>query len=64
MKAQSFREMSAVERQDKLQELERQLFDLRAQSVTEKLENTRIVKNVKRDIARVKTVIRENQLKE
>jgi ribosomal protein L29 len=35
------------------------LFDLRAQAVTEKLENCKAVANVKRDIARIKTVLRE-----
>ena len=61
MKAQHYREMSADELDSKLQELQRQLFDLRAQAVTEKLENSKAVRNIRRDIARLKTVMRESQ---
>ena len=59
MKAQHYREMSLDELQGKLEELERQLFDLRSQAVTEKLENSKAVINIRRDIARVKTIIRQ-----
>ncbi len=61
MKAQHYREMSFDELEGKLEELERNLFDLRSQAVTEKLENSRAISNVKRDIARLKTVMREKQ---
>jgi len=61
MKAQHYREMSPDEIEDKLEELQRHLFDLRSQAVTEKLENSKAIANVKRDIARLKTVIRENK---
>lgn len=59
MKAQQYREMSGEELKEKLQELQRQLFDLRTQSVTEKVENFKGAGNVRRDIARIKTIIRE-----
>ena len=59
MKVQHYREMSPDELVSTLEELQRRVFDLRSQSVTEKLENSMAVKNVKRDIARIKTVIRE-----
>ena len=59
MKAQQYREMTAEELQDRLEEVQRHLFDLRAQAVTEKLENSKAVINVRRDIARIKTVMRE-----
>jgi large subunit ribosomal protein L29 len=59
MKAQHYREMSQDELENKLEELERHMFDLRSQAVTEKLENSKAVINVKRDIARIKTIIRE-----
>ncbi|MCK4885848.1 MAG: 50S ribosomal protein L29 [Planctomycetes bacterium] len=62
MKADNYREMSTDERFVKLEELQRQLFELKSQSVTEKLENTKAVANLKRDIARLKTVIREGEL--
>lgn len=59
MKAQQYREMSSNELEDTLEELQRHLFDLRSQAVTEKLENSKAVVNVRRDIARAKTVLRE-----
>jgi large subunit ribosomal protein L29 len=61
MKAQHYREMSQDELENKLEELERHLFDLRSQAVTEKLENSKAVINVKRDIARIKTIMREKR---
>ena len=61
MKAQYFREMSPDELEIKLEELERHLFDLRSQSVTEKLENSNAIKNVKHDIARIKTIMRQSK---
>jgi large subunit ribosomal protein L29 len=61
MKAQHYREMSLDELAGKLEELERHLFDLRSQAVTEKLENSRAVTNVRRDIARLKTIMRQSR---
>ena len=61
MKAQEYRDMSPDELEDKLEELQRRLFDLRSQSVTETLENSKAVLNVRRDVARLKTVIRERK---
>jgi large subunit ribosomal protein L29 len=59
MEAQQYREMSKDEITTKLEELQRHLFDLRSQAVTEKLENSKAIVNVKRDIARIKTVLHE-----
>ena len=61
MKAQHYREISPDELKSELEELERHLFDLRSQAVTEKLENSKAVTNVRRDIARVKTIMRESK---
>ena len=63
MKASEIREMRADELQDKLEDIEKQLFALRGQAVTEKLENSHAIRNVRRDIARIKTIMRENALK-
>jgi len=63
MKAQHFREMSPDEREHRLEEMKKHLFDLRSQAVTEKLENSKSVINAKRDIARLKTVMHETQNK-
>ena len=59
VKAENYREMNPDEFSATLEELQRHLFDVRSQAVTEKLENSKAIANVKRDIARVKTVIRE-----
>jgi len=59
VKAENYREMNPDELSATLEELQRHLFDVRSQAVTEKLENSKAIANVKRDIARVKTVIRE-----
>ncbi|MHC4292734.1 MAG: 50S ribosomal protein L29 [Planctomycetota bacterium] len=61
MKAQHYREMSSDELQMKLEDLQRHLFDLRSQAVTEKLENSKAIKNAKRDIARIKTIMSQKQ---
>ncbi len=59
MKAKQLREMAAGELDEKLLELQRKLFDMRSQAVTEKLENCHSVKNTRREIARVLTVLNE-----
>jgi large subunit ribosomal protein L29 len=61
MKARQYREMGPDELVGRLEELERHLFDLRSQAVTEKLENSRAIINTRRDIARVKTIMRERK---
>ena len=61
MKAQQYREMSPDELNVKLDELERHLFDLRSQAVTEKLENSKAIINTRREIARIKTIVRESK---
>jgi len=64
VKAQHYREMNPDEYESKLEELQRHLFDLRSQAVTEKLENSKAVRNARRDIARVKTIMRERQFEQ
>ena len=61
MKAQHYRDMNPDELEGKLEELQRQLFDLHSQAVTEKLENSKAVINIRRDVARLKTVMRERK---
>jgi len=62
MKAIEVRKMSAAELENKLVELKKDLFNLRLQHATNQLENPGRIAEVKKDIARVKTVIRELQL--
>ena len=63
MKGKEVRELSAVELNNKLAELKAELFNLRVQLAINQLENPTRIKAVKKDIARVKTVIRANELK-
>ena len=62
MKAKEIRELSAEVLTTKLGELKKDLFNLRLQHATNKLENVNKISEVKRDIARVNTVLRELQL--
>ncbi len=62
MKASKIREMSATELEAKIAELKKDLFNLRLQQATNQLDNTNKISEVKRDIARVNTVLRELQL--
>jgi len=62
MKASDIRKMSAAELQTKLGDLKKDLFQLRLQNATNQLDNPVKIAQVKRDIARVKTIIRENEL--
>ena len=62
MKAKEIRELSAAELETKIAELKKDLFNLRLQHATNQLDNTNRISGVKRDIARVNTVLRELQL--
>ena len=62
MKATEIRKMSAAELESKLGDLKKDLFQLRLQLATNQLDNPVKIAEVKRDIARVKTIIREQQL--
>ena len=62
MKAKEIRELTAEELQNKLAELKKDLFNLRLQLATNQLDNVNTITEVKRDIARVNTVLRELQL--
>ena len=63
MKASDMRELSSDEKGRKVQELSEELFNLRFQHEVGQLENPARMKEVKRDIARLKTIIRESELK-
>jgi len=63
MKAKELREMSDVELQKELGELKSELFKLRLQHATNQLENPMKLKDVKKSIARIKTILRERELK-
>lgn len=62
MKASEIREKNIVELNKELGELKSELFKLRFQLATNQLENPMKLKDVKKSIAKVKTIIREKEL--
>jgi len=62
VKVQDVRELNEQELEEKVKELKEELFNLRFQLATGQLENVMRIKEVRRSIARVKTVIRERAL--
>lgn len=63
MKAKDIREMSAVELDQKVAALKEELFNLRFQLATGQLENPKRISEVKKTIARIKTIQREREIK-
>jgi len=64
MKASEIREMNLDEMQRKVSDLKEEVFNLRFQHEIGQLENPQRMKQAKRDIARLKTIIREVALKQ
>ncbi len=62
MKPSAFREMGAEELQAREAELQEQLFRLRVQQSIGQLDNTMKLRETRRDIARVKTILKEKQV--
>ena len=64
MKAEEIREWESSEIEARLGELKEELFRLRFRSATMQLENPSLINNVRRDIARLHTIMREHELAE
>ena len=62
MKADEIREWDNTEIEARLAELREERFKLRFASATMELENPRLLRNIGRDIARMKTILREREL--
>ncbi|MBQ0078511.1 MAG: 50S ribosomal protein L29 [Eubacterium sp.] len=62
MELNKIREMSVLELNEELLKMKKDLFNLRFQHVTGQLENPVKLRETKRDIARIKTIIREKEL--
>ena len=62
MKSKEFREMTTPELENKLKELKSQHFNLRFSHATGQLSNPMMLNTVKKDIARVMTIIRQRAL--
>ncbi len=62
MKATEIRDWDNVEIEARLKELREEQFKLRFAGATMELENPKMLKNIRRDIARLKTILREREL--
>ena len=62
MKAKAFRDLSSAELERKLADQKEELFNLRFQAATGQLDNPMRIREVRKDIARVKTIMREREL--
>ncbi len=62
MKASEIKELTAEELQEKLKSLKQELFNLRFQLAINQLDNPMRIKEVKKDIARVLTVMKQQEL--
>ena len=63
MKVKDIRELTTAEMLDQEKQLKEELFNLRFQLATGQLENTARIKEVRKSIARIKTVLREEAAK-
>lgn len=64
MKSGEIRELSDHELKEKLSDAKTELFSLRFQLATGQLQNPQKLKNIRRDIARIQTIIKERELSE
>jgi large subunit ribosomal protein L29 len=62
MKPKEIREMTEAEAQAKLRDLQQELFNLRLQQQTARLERASRMREVRHDIARIETILRERRL--
>ncbi len=62
MRTEDMREMSDVEVDQQINQLVDELFNLRMKGAHEELENTSLIRGLRRDIARLKTIKREREL--
>lgn len=63
MKVKELRGVTIAELEQKLYSLKEELFNLRYQAKTGRLEKPSRIRNIKRDIARINTIIKESQVK-
>ena len=61
MKVEEIRGLSEKEREEKIVDFSQEIFNLRFQLATGKIENPSRLRGLRRDIARLKTVLRENR---
>ena len=64
LKVSELRELGKEEVERKLEETKEELFNLRFQNATGQLDNYKRIKDLKRDVARIKTLLREQEIAE
>jgi large subunit ribosomal protein L29 len=64
VKAAALREMTTIELQEQLENDRQELFNLRFRSATQQIENTRRIREVRKNIARILTIMSEKGLRE
>jgi large subunit ribosomal protein L29 len=62
MRTEEIRGLSVDELQERIRELKEEQFRLRFQRSTMQLENPKVLNHIRRDIARIKTILREREL--
>ena len=63
MQAQEIRDLTEKERQEKVTDLSQEIFNLKFQLATGKIENPSRLRSLRRDIARIKTIQRETEVR-
>ncbi len=61
MKASDIRELTDDEIKSRITEAQEELFRLRFRSATQQLENPSLIKNLRRDVARLRTILRQRE---
>ena len=61
MKADEIRDMTEAEVQERIGEIQEELFKLRFRSATQQIENPQLIKSLRRDLARLKTIETERR---
>ena len=64
MKVKALRDLSTAGLEKKVVDLKEELFNLRFQMATGQLENPMKIKEIRKDIAKAKTILREREIKE
>ena len=62
LKVSEIKELGREEIQTKLDETKEELFNLRFQNATGQLDNYKRIRELKRDVARIKTILREHEI--
>ena len=62
MRVEEARDLSNAELETKISEAQEELFRLRFRSATQQIENPALIKSLRRDVARMRTILREREL--